>query len=202
MIVNSIDLELSKKIMTCPRWANRFPQNHYMYTTTFGKTIGLLFGNGMRWKEARRLTLKLLHQLEFFKPTKMESFIMPEIVEIVELLGEKVDAVEQAGDPYCFSPHQMFEVATLNVVCQVIMERRFHHSDPQVQQMLEEMNVANREFSAAYTVLEAFPWLKHIPPLTFLGSAKRFSNLMYDFFKVRFSVLTATYSVACSIEAV
>ena len=182
-------MDVCKKVMTCSHWANRFPHNHYMFTTTFDKDIGILFGNGSRWKEARRLTLRLLHQLNFFKPNKMELFIMPEIEEIVDMLGQKVDPAAGAGaEPYIFSPHQMFEVGTLNVVCQVIMERRFDHSDPQVIHILDEMNRANREFSAAYTILEFFPWLKHIPRLTFLGSAQRFSNLLYDFFRVRFNV--------------
>ena len=118
--------------MSCPRWAHRFPHNHFMYTTSFGKAIGLLFGNGLHYKEARRVTLKLLHQLGFFSPNKMELFLLPEICEIVENLGLEVEtAATNNGGPYYFSPRQMFEVATLNVVCQLIIERRFRHSDPQ-----------------------------------------------------------------------
>ena len=172
-----------QKSLTSPRWASRFPQNHYLHTTTFDKSIGLLFGNGQRWKEARRVTLKLLHQLDFFRPAKLESFVVPEIVEIVKTLGEKVDCANEAGSTHYFSPHQMFQVAALNVVCQLVMGRRFHHTDKEAVWILEQLSRSNLEFTAS---LEVFPWLKHFPFLTFLGSHQRGSNILYGFFRVGF----------------
>ena len=175
-------LDLCKKIMgSSSLWPDRLYDNHYMHTSTFNKPLGLLFGTGEHYKRAHRLTLKLLHQFEFFKPSRMESFITYEISEIESNLEKNIG---KHGGEYTFCTHGMFQIATLNNIWQLIAGRRFAYDDPSVHEMLDSWNKANREQSIGFTMLEIIPFLKYFPRLSFLQSTQHMSNITYDHFRV------------------
>ena len=168
--------------MSSSDWINRLSQNHYLYDASFNKPIGLLFSNGSDWKEARKLTLKLLHQLDFFRPKHFEKFITYEVNQVEQGLRKRIE--ENGGQEVTLCPHQMFEIHTLNIVYQVIMKKRFEHGDPFAEELLRTLNEANREFNAGSSILDVFPWFRHIPGLTFLDLWKRASIVCYDYFRV------------------
>ena len=168
-------------------WPNRLFENHYMHTASFNKPLGLLFGTGEYYKRANRLTLKLLHQFGFFKPSRMESFIVYEVSELESKLQKNID--ENGGVEYTFSTHGMFQIATLNTVWFLIAGTRFSYDDPAAHEMLGSWNVANREQSIGFTILEILPFLKYFPGLTFLKSTQRMSNIMYGHFRVSLSCI-------------
>ena len=168
---------MSKKIMSSSLWPDRVSLDHYMHRTTFDKPLGLLFGGGELREKSSRLTVKLLHQFEFFKPQKMEVLISFEMSEIEADLSQRIDGTENGK--LIFSPHTMFEASTMNVVCQVLFGKRYGLKDPMVVKLLEKMNRANREFSAGYTMLEWMPRLKYFPRLTWLYSTMVCSDMTY-----------------------
>ena len=174
--LTATDFNICKKIMSSPLWPDRVSLNHYMHRSTFDKPLGLLFGSG-EWREkSSRLTVKLLHHFEFFKPQRMESLISFEMSEIEADLTKRID---EAGGTLIFSPHTMFEVGTMNVVCQVLFGQRYSSRDPMVLELLDKMNTANREFSLGYTMLEVIPWLKYFPRLSWLHSLAFCSDMVY-----------------------
>ena len=180
-LVQIADLDLAKRLMSSSDWVNKYWDSHYLYTASFHKPIGLLFSNGQHWKEARKLTVKLLHQLDFYKPSRMEEFISFEMAEVEQVLTENIS---ENGGQVTFSPHQMFERSALNIVCQVIMGKRFDREDPVAEKILSTANAANRQFNPGCSVLDVIPWLRHVPGLTFIDSFKRASNVVYDYFSV------------------
>ena len=169
--------------MSSPLWPDRVSLNHYMHRSTFDKPLGLLFGSGELREKSSRLTVKLLHQFEFFKPQKMEGLISFEMSEIESDLSQRIDGTENGK--LIFSPHTMFEVSTMNVVCQVLFGKRYNPKDPMVLKLLEKMNVANREFSMGYTILEVMPWLKYFPRLSWIQSLIVASDKTYQLCAVR-----------------
>ena len=171
--------------MNSSKWANRLPENHYFYRSTFNKSLGLLFGNGEWWKESRKLTLKLLHQMDFFRMENLERFITLEIDQVKSFLDEKINEGVTNHEEAVICVHNMFELHTLNIVYQVIMGKRFESSDPFVEKLLSTMNEANRNFNLGSSVLEIMPWLMYVPGLkTYMNSLKVTSQVCYDYFKV------------------
>lgn len=172
--------------MNSSKWISRLPENHYLYSSHFNKPLGLLFGNGQWWKEARKLTLKLLHQLDFFRLENMERFITFEINQVKNGLDEKIkESAAGTGGEAVIRVHQMFEVHTLNIVYQVIMGKRFEDDDPIVEKILSTMNAANRDFNIGTSVLEIMPWLRLVPGLkTYMNTYDAASQVCYDYFKV------------------
>ena len=115
-----------------------------------------------------------------------------EVAEVQRELQSKIDAAN--GEVY-HSPHQMFEVPTLNVVCQTMMGERFHHDDPIVWKIVESMNKMNREFSLCYSPIDILRWLKYFPRFTFLGSFQNCSYVFYDYFRVKLYHHSVLYAV-------
>ena len=116
------NLKTAKNIMSSAAWINRLPPLYYFTDATFGKPIGLLFSNGNDWKEARKLCFKLLHQLDFFRSRHIEGFISFEIAQVENDLQKRIQ--ENGAEELTMCPHQMFELATLNILYQVIMNKR------------------------------------------------------------------------------
>ena len=168
--------------MSSSAWINRLPQQHYIYDASFERPLGLLAGAGNDWKEARKLTLKLLHQLDFFKPKHFEKFITYEVTQVEQGLRRKME--ENGGRELTLCPHQMFEIHTLNIVYQVIMKKRFEHGDPVAEEILRTLNEANRQFNVGTSIVDVFPWLRHVPGLTFMDSLTKASDVCYDYFRV------------------
>ena len=168
--------------MSSPSWINRVPLNFYTHDASFGKPLGLLIGGDNDWKEARKLTTKLLHQLDFFKPKHLEEFVTHEIAQVEQELRTRIE--KSGGKEVTLCPHQMFEIHALNIVYQVMMKKRFEHGDPVAEEILRTANEANRQFNLGSSILDVFPWLRHIPGLTFMDSVKRASDVCYNYFTV------------------
>ena len=168
--------------MSSSAWINRVPPNHYLHEGSFKKPLGLLFGNGNDWKEVRKLASKLLHELDFFKPKHLEKFIVYEISQVEKELKTRIE--KNGGNEVTLCPHQMFEIHTLNIVYQVMMKKRFEHGDPVAEEILRTANEANRQFNLGTSIVDVFPWLRHIPGLTFADAAHRAANACYNYFTV------------------
>ena len=87
---------------------------------------------------------------------------------------------------HCLCPREMSELATLNIVYEVIMNKRFKHRDTVAKQILDTIIAANRDLVLGVGPLELFPWLRCIPGLTYLDLWTKASNTCYDYFKVTY----------------
>ena len=184
--------------MSSTNWPDRIYDNHYLSKTSFGKPYGVLFSSGKYYKVAHKLALKLLHQFEFFKPALMEGLVAFEAAEFVTELDKRIgsaqtDKAQRRNDDkgaeekfwLTFSPHQMFERNTLNVIWQVVSSSRFDSDDdPVFKKLMASLSLANRTFVVPNTILEVFPILRHIPRLTFLGPLYDCSHYYYSVFRV------------------
>ena len=199
--VNSIDLKASKLIMTSSSWPDKFYENHYLFKASFGKPYGVLFGGGKYYKRASKLAFKLLHQFEFFKPSRMEGLVVFEATEAAAALEQRVaaaaipaekdnpDHMQEEGKDgrkwLTLCPHTMFERNTLNIIWQVVASSRFDKDDdPIFEKLMALMNRFNRTFELPNSILEVFPILRHFPSLTVLGSLYECSNFYYKVFRV------------------
>ena len=180
-LVNSEDLAVSKKVMTSNLWSDRVYQNFYTGVISFGKNIGILFANGEDWRESRKVTLKLLHQLNFFNNANIEERFAQECLKITENLGRKI--LENSGE-FKFSPNHMYILPTLNIICEFIMGQRFESDDPLGQRVLTLLHECNKEFKVCYGILDAFPFLKNWPKLTYLGVIQKLCDLLYEIVQV------------------
>ena len=175
------DLELAKKMMLSPTWANRFSDDHYLRESSWNKPIGLVFGNGEYWRQSRRFVIKVLHELDFYRVENLEKSISYEVNQLESLVLKQMDCKDHA----ILAPGELFHFPTANIVFQVILGQRFEPDNAKIHELLQCFKVANREFSAGSSVLEVFPWLGRIPGLTYLDSHKKFTQEFTDFFRVR-----------------
>ena len=182
VIVSIADLEISKRIMNSSAWSNRFPSNYFFHKKPFLKPNGVLFGNGSSWKEARKLTMKLLHQMDFYRRENIENFIN---FELKDFEDEMLQSVKDGGGSATMTMHHKFEVYALNIVYQVILGLRFHRDDPVAKKMMTLINAANRELNLGTSVLDVFPWLVRVPFVKIMTNVTNANNFMHDYFKVR-----------------
>ena len=169
--------------MSSSAWANKLPQDHYLYDLLDGKSFGLFFGNGGYWKESRKLVLRLLHQFGFFWEEIMEKIVQ---FELRELLQKEFFAKIEGRQAAAVLPmHHMFQVYTLNVVVQVLLGNRFQPEDPTLQRMLSAIKSFNESFNPGMGLLDLFPWLRHIPFLRFHRNLVEFNNFFKEYCQVK-----------------
>ncbi|XP_049911344.1 cytochrome P450 2J4-like [Epinephelus moara] len=121
-----------------------------------GDSGGLFMSNGETWKRQRRFALSTLRTFGLGKGT-MEQSICVEIRHLQE------EIEKERGEP--FNPAGLFNNAVSNIICQLVMGKRFDYSDHNFQIMLKYISEVFRLQGSVWTMLyEAFPGvMKHMP---------------------------------------
>ncbi|XP_067453520.1 cytochrome P450 2J4-like [Thunnus thynnus] len=129
------------------------PINDRFYLGTSG---GLFMSNGDSWKRQRRFALSTLRNFGLGKSIMEQS-----ICEEIRYLQEEIE--KEKGEP--FNPAGLFNNAVSNIICQMVMGKRFDYSDHNFQIMLKYLSeVIMLEGSIWGLLYEALPGvMKHLP---------------------------------------
>ncbi|XP_068449179.1 cytochrome P450 2J4-like [Clinocottus analis] len=121
-----------------------------------GNTGGLFFSNGETWKKQRRFALSTLRNFGLGKRSMEQS-----ICEEIRHLQEEIE--KEKGGP--FNPVGLFNNCVSNIICQLVMGKRFEYSDHNFQTMLDYLSeVLMLQGSVWGMLYEAFPGvMKHLP---------------------------------------
>ncbi|KAK2835778.1 hypothetical protein Q5P01_016262 [Channa striata] len=121
-----------------------------------GNSAGLFMSNGEIWKTQRRFALSTLRTFGLGK-----SIIEQSICEEVRHLQEEIE--KERGEP--FSTSGLFNNAVSNIICQLVMRKRFDYNDHNFNNMLKSLSeIFNIEGSIWGLLYESFPGvMKHLP---------------------------------------
>ncbi|KAM7410258.1 hypothetical protein PAMA_001617 [Pampus argenteus] len=122
----------------------------------FGSSGGLFMSNGEKWKRQRRFALSTLRNFGLGKSIMEQS-----ICEEIGYLQEEIE--KEKGEP--FSPAGLFNNAVSNIICQMVMGKRFDYSDHNFQIILKYLSdVIMLQGSVWGTLYESFPGvMKYLP---------------------------------------
>ncbi|XP_053713834.1 cytochrome P450 2J4-like [Synchiropus splendidus] len=121
-----------------------------------GTADGLFQSNGEIWKKQRRFALSTLRTFGLGKNITEQS-ICEEVVHLQEELAKEKGAA--------FCPAGLFNNAVSNIICQLVMGKRYEYSDHTFRTMLTRLsNILKDEGTIWAQLYETFPWLmKHLP---------------------------------------
>ncbi|KAG7521499.1 cytochrome P450 2J6-like [Solea senegalensis] len=122
----------------------------------YSGTGGLFMSNGEQWKKQRRFALSTLRTFGLGKSV-MEQSICEETRYLLEVMEK------EKGGP--FSTAVLFNNAVSNIICQMVMGKRFDYSNHNFQTMLKYLSeVLMLEGSVWGLLYESFPGvMKHLP---------------------------------------
>ncbi|XP_038131728.1 cytochrome P450 2J6-like [Cyprinodon tularosa] len=117
---------------------------------------GIFLSNGEKWKRQRRFALSTLRNFGLGKNTLEQS-----ICEEIRHLQEEIES----ENGKLFSPAGLFNNAVANVICQLVMGKRYDYTDHRFQIMLKQMSeVIYLEGSIWGELYQAFPSvMKYLP---------------------------------------
>ncbi|XP_070816721.1 cytochrome P450 2J4-like [Chaetodon trifascialis] len=121
-----------------------------------GTADGLFMSNGEIWKTQRRFALSTLRSFGLGKNSLEQS-----ICEEIRHLQEEIE--KEKGEP--FSPAGLFNNAVSNIICRLVMGKRFEYNDHKFQMMLKYLSeVLYLEGSIWGLLYESLPGvMKHLP---------------------------------------
>ncbi|XP_074523687.1 cytochrome P450 2J4-like [Halichoeres trimaculatus] len=121
-----------------------------------GSSGGLFMSNGETWKRQRRFALSTLRSFGLGKNMMEQS-----ICEEIRHLQEEIE--KEKGET--FNPANVFNKAVSNIICQLVMGKRFEYSDHNFQLMLKYLTeFLHLEGSVWSWIYDSFPAvMKHLP---------------------------------------
>ena len=164
---------------------NRVPDDHYLNDLLDGKPFGLFFGSGGYAKEGRKLVVKLLQRFGFFREETMEKIIQSETRELLD--KEFFGKIPPGQKTAVLSMHHIFHIYALNVVHQVVLGSRLEAGDPAVRRLLSVIDNFNDSFNSS--VLDLFPWLRHVPCLRFHRHLVEFNRFFKEYLQVNRKII-------------
>ncbi|KAL7396454.1 hypothetical protein ABVT39_006003 [Epinephelus coioides] len=121
-----------------------------------GESGGLFVSNGEPWKRQRRFVTSTLRTFGLGKNIMEQS-----ICEEIRHMQEEIE--KERGEP--FNPAGLFNNAVSNIICQLVMGKRFDYSDHNFQIILKYISeILQVEGSIWGLLYQAFPGvMKHMP---------------------------------------
>ena len=162
-------------------FSDRGTERSFCFTTINPNLKGIINGNFHETLRANRSSVLTIFRNLGVGRTTMEQRIQEEARETVEEFAKQK---QQAFDPW-----HIINVSVSNVILYVTFNRRHEHTDPE---LLKIVDCTNRfvKSGAQQSILDAIPFLRHIPPFkkaydNFVESDENMRDFMWKYAEPR-----------------
>ncbi|KAF7988456.1 hypothetical protein HCN44_001029 [Aphidius gifuensis] len=149
--------ELVKKVLNTDEFNGR-PDGFFFRARSFGKKLGILFGDGTNWSRLRYLTVKNLRsfgygQNEMYKNLNIEG------KELVNYLNDYTKKHNKT-----FTIDEFFGLPVFNTIWTIMTRTRFSYDDKKLDDIMTVIHEAFRSNDALGGILSHLPFLRFIIP--------------------------------------
>ncbi|BFZ06896.1 hypothetical protein BsWGS_09935 [Bradybaena similaris] len=151
VVLNGYDLIKEALVKKADAFSDRPP--FFIDTASGTGGHGIIFSSGSLWKEQRSVCLSILRSFGMGKNVLAEK-IQKEVDCFVDYLrGLK-------GKPT--NIHIMTNISTSNIICSILIGRRFEYDDEQFQDLIHKMNTLATQ-QESVSAMNFIPWLSKLP---------------------------------------
>lgn len=137
---------MCKKILIHPAWPDRVKPYSLLHVASFGKPLGLTFGCGKEYEEARRMASKILKDVGFYNTFQLQKLVEPEVSRLLSTLTGLSRHKPENDKGFVWCPTHKFNDFVVAITWRFLFGRKLPKDDVTIAKFLSYLEAGNQKF--------------------------------------------------------